>query len=86
MKNIDVAFLPMNIPVERMMPAAAVECMKTLKPKVVYLYHYDQDWVTRAQPRRAAPGTDDARAAGDEGRAGRPPASKCASADWYPAK
>ena len=47
LKNIDVAFMPMNIPVGRMTPAAAAECTKILKPKVVYLYHYDQDWVAR---------------------------------------
>jgi L-ascorbate metabolism protein UlaG (beta-lactamase superfamily) len=46
--NIDVAFMPMNIPVERMTPAAAAECTRILKPKVVYLYHYDQDWAARA--------------------------------------
>src|SRR4030095_13608411 len=43
-KGIDVAFMPMNIPVERMTPAAAAECTKALKPKVVYVYHYDQDF------------------------------------------
>ncbi|OFW21390.1 MAG: hypothetical protein A3H97_20260 [Acidobacteria bacterium RIFCSPLOWO2_02_FULL_65_29] len=47
-KNIDVAFMPMNIPVERMMPADAAACTKLLKPKVVYLYHYDQDYASRA--------------------------------------
>ena len=48
LKNIDVAFMPMNIPVERMMPAAVAECTKLLKPKVVYIYHYDQDYAARA--------------------------------------
>ena len=48
LKNIDVAFMPMNIPVERMMPAAAAECTKVLKPKVVYVYHYDQDFASKA--------------------------------------
>jgi L-ascorbate metabolism protein UlaG (beta-lactamase superfamily) len=47
LKNIDVAFMPMNIPSERMVPTAAAECTKILKPKVVYLYHYDQDWAAR---------------------------------------
>jgi len=47
LKNIDVAFMPMNIPVERMMPAAAAECTKILAPKVVYTYHYDQDYAAR---------------------------------------
>jgi L-ascorbate metabolism protein UlaG (beta-lactamase superfamily) len=44
-KNIDVAFFPMNLPLARMEPAAAVECLTALRPKVVYPYHYDQEWV-----------------------------------------
>jgi arylsulfatase A-like enzyme/L-ascorbate metabolism protein UlaG (beta-lactamase superfamily) len=46
-KDIDVAFFPMNLPLARMEPAAAIECIKAFRPKVVYPYHYDQDWVTR---------------------------------------
>ena len=57
LKNIDIAFMPMNIPVERMMPAAAAECTKLLKPKVVYTYHYDQDYASRVvNPKAAQPG------------------------------
>lgn len=41
-KNIDVAFMPMNIPLQRMTPAAAADCVKALAPKIVYVYHYDQ--------------------------------------------
>jgi L-ascorbate metabolism protein UlaG (beta-lactamase superfamily) len=48
LKNIDVAFMPMNIPVGRMTPKAAADCTKAIKPKVVYVYHYDQDYATRA--------------------------------------
>jgi L-ascorbate metabolism protein UlaG (beta-lactamase superfamily) len=48
LKNIDVAFMPMNIPVDRMTPKAAAECTKKINPKVVYVYHYDQDYATRA--------------------------------------
>lgn len=44
-KNIDVAFFPMNLPAARMEPDAAIECIKAIKPKVVYPYHYDQVWV-----------------------------------------
>ena len=44
-RNIDVAFFPMNVPLARMEPAAAVECLTAMKPKVVYPYHYDQEWV-----------------------------------------
>ena len=35
-KNIDVAFFPMNVPLERMEPAAAIDCLSAMKPKVVY--------------------------------------------------
>lgn len=47
LKDIDVAFMPMNIPLERMTPAAAAECTKALAPKFVYVYHYDQDYASR---------------------------------------
>ncbi len=42
LKNIDVAFIPLNIPLGRMTPAAAAECVKAIAPKIVYPYHYDQ--------------------------------------------
>ena len=41
LKDIDIAFMPMNIPPRRMTPAATADCVKKLKPKVVYLQHYD---------------------------------------------
>ena len=41
LRNIDVAFLPMNLPVDRMRPRPVAECLKTFNPSVVYLYHYD---------------------------------------------
>jgi L-ascorbate metabolism protein UlaG (beta-lactamase superfamily) len=47
LRNIDIAFFAINVPLERMEPAAAIECLRAFKPKVVYPYHYDQDWVTR---------------------------------------
>ena len=39
--DIDVAFLPMNLPVDRMRPQPVAECAKTFGPEVVYLIHYD---------------------------------------------
>jgi L-ascorbate metabolism protein UlaG (beta-lactamase superfamily) len=39
LKNIDVAFVPMNLPYT-MPPAEAAECVKTFRPKIVYPYHY----------------------------------------------
>jgi L-ascorbate metabolism protein UlaG (beta-lactamase superfamily)/quercetin dioxygenase-like cupin family protein len=44
LRNIDIAFMPMNLPLDRMMPAAAAECVNAFKPKAVYLYHYDQNY------------------------------------------
>ncbi len=44
-KDIAVAFFPLNLPLDRMEPAAAIECITALAPKVVYPYHYDQEWV-----------------------------------------
>jgi L-ascorbate metabolism protein UlaG (beta-lactamase superfamily) len=39
LKNIDIAFIPMNLPYT-MPPAEAAECVKAFKPKIVYPYHY----------------------------------------------
>jgi L-ascorbate metabolism protein UlaG (beta-lactamase superfamily) len=39
LKNIDVAFIPMNLPYT-MPPSEAAECVKAFKPKVVLPYHY----------------------------------------------
>ncbi|MFL6284669.1 MAG: MBL fold metallo-hydrolase [Pyrinomonadaceae bacterium] len=39
LKDIDVAFIPMNLPYT-MPPSEAAECVKAFKPKVVFPYHY----------------------------------------------
>jgi len=39
LKNIDVAFVPMNLPYT-MPTGEAAECVKAFKPKVVFPYHY----------------------------------------------
>lgn len=41
LEDIDVAFMPMNLPVDRMRPVPVAECVKTFRPDVVYLIHYD---------------------------------------------
>jgi L-ascorbate metabolism protein UlaG (beta-lactamase superfamily) len=49
LKNIDVAFMPMNLPYT-MTPAEAADCVKAFRPKVVYPYHYrDNDPSTEPQ-------------------------------------
>ena len=47
LQGIDVAFMPMNIPLGRMTPKAAADCTKILNPEVVYTYHFDQGWARR---------------------------------------
>ena len=39
LKNIDVAFMPMNLPYT-MPPSEAAECVKAFMPKIVIPYHY----------------------------------------------
>lgn len=39
-KDIDVAFVPMNMP-QTMTPGDAAECIKVFQPKIVYPYHYE---------------------------------------------
>ena len=57
LKNIDVAFVPLNVPLGRMTPAAAAECVKAIAPKIVYPYHYDQVLAARlGEPERDAEG------------------------------
>lgn len=39
-RDIDIAFVPMNLPHGRMPPSEAAECVKLIRPRVVYPYHY----------------------------------------------
>lgn len=39
-EDIDIAFMPLNLPHGRMEPLAAAECVKIIRPAVVYPYHY----------------------------------------------
>lgn len=48
LENIDVAFLPMNVPQGRMTPQAVAACARILNPQILYVYHYDQDYARRA--------------------------------------
>jgi L-ascorbate metabolism protein UlaG (beta-lactamase superfamily) len=83
LRNIDVAFFPMNVPLARMEPAAAIECIRAFKPKVVYPYHYDQDWVARVT--KGGPRPAPTRRGLDELRdALRGDGIEVRFADWYP--
>ena len=82
-KNIDVAFFPMNLPAARMEPDAAIDCIKAINPKVVYPYHYDQVWVrpVPAGGTRPAPTT---RGLQELAKALTPLKIEVRLADWYP--
>ena len=57
LKNIDVAFIPLNVPLKRMTPVVAAQCVKAIAPKIVYPYHYDQLLAARlANPRATSEG------------------------------
>ena len=39
-RDIDIMFVPMNLPHGRMTTLDAAECVETIRPRVVYPYHY----------------------------------------------
>jgi L-ascorbate metabolism protein UlaG (beta-lactamase superfamily) len=39
-RDVDILFVPMNLPNRRMPPLAAAECTKRIAPDVAYPYHY----------------------------------------------
>ena len=83
LRNIDVVFFPMNVPLARMEPAEAIECIRAFKPKVVYPYHYDQEWV--AQVQKGGPRPTPTRRGLDELRDGlRADGIEVRFAEWYP--
>ncbi|GAI44249.1 unnamed protein product [marine sediment metagenome] len=41
LKNIDIAFLPMNLPYT-MTPQMVADAAKAFEPKILYPYHYGQ--------------------------------------------
>ena len=79
--TIDVAFIPMNIPLGRMLPSAAAECVKAINPKVVYVYHYDQNY---AAGRPSDPGVAASVAAFRDALKGT--GIEFRDGDWYPAR
>ncbi len=87
LRNIDVAFLPMNLPVDRMRPIPAAECVKAFKPKIVYLNHYDNTyarWLTNPQGSQPGGAQETARTiqAFQEALAGEPVEFR--HGGWYP--
>jgi L-ascorbate metabolism protein UlaG (beta-lactamase superfamily) len=90
LKNVDVAFMPMNIPLERMTPSAAAACVKAIAPKIVYVYHYDQVQAARmTNPRANAEGPADGLTIAQSLQAFRDALRGTGidvrAAEWYPA-
>ena len=81
-KDVAIAFFPLNLPLARMEPAAAIACLQALGPKVVYPYHYDQEWVRAAakgvRPAPTTRGLQELTAALARNRI------EVRLADWYP--
>ncbi len=82
-KNVDVAFFPVNLPLARMEPAAAIDCLTAMAPKVVYPYHYDQEWV-RPVPAGGARPMPTSRGLQELKAALAPKKIDVRLADWYP--
>ena len=84
-RNVDVVFFPMNVPAARMEPDAAVDCLKAIRPKIVYPYHYDQEWVRRLDKDgvRQPPTTRGLQTLKD---ALGPAGIEVRVADWYPSR
>ena len=45
MSDIDIAFMPLNLPNGRMEPLVAAECVKIIRAAVVYPYHYREQLI-----------------------------------------
>lgn len=54
LRDVDVAFMPMNLPLGRMAPPALASCVRRFKPTIVYPYHFDQEYVRRVSGRGAS--------------------------------
>lgn len=84
--DIDVAFMPMNLPLGRMKPEAVADCVRAFKPKVVYPYHYDQGYQARLAGRGdvngGAPAAESVKTLRDLLRG----IADVRSGNWYPAR
>jgi L-ascorbate metabolism protein UlaG (beta-lactamase superfamily) len=86
LRNIDIAFLPMNLPHGRMTPAAVAECVRSFHPKVVYPYHYDQGYIARLSGRGDASGAETAAASVRALAESLRGVAEVREAEWYPAR
>jgi L-ascorbate metabolism protein UlaG (beta-lactamase superfamily) len=86
LRNIDIAFVPMNLPNGRMTPAAVADCVRSFKPKVVYPYHYDQGYNARRAGRGDPKGAAEAAASVRTLATSLEGVAEVREANWYPEK
>jgi len=86
LRNIDVAFMPMNLPNGRMTPAAVADCVRSFAPKIVYPYHYDQGYIARLAGRGDAAGAATAAATVRTLADALAGVAEVRDANWYPTK
>ena len=79
LRDIDLAFVPMTLPLERMTPEAAAECVNAFESKVVYVYHYDQTFASSGRH-----GSDSAESLEKSRHALVPGTVEFRPAPWYP--
>ena len=86
LRDIDIAFMPMNLPNGRMTPAAVADCVRSFKPKVVYPYHYDQGYIARLAGRGDPKGAAEAAASVHTLADSLEGTAEVRDANWYPAR
>jgi L-ascorbate metabolism protein UlaG (beta-lactamase superfamily) len=86
LRDIEIAFMPMNLPLGRMSPAALAACVRQFKPKLVYPYHFDQGYIPRISGRDVSPTTGPtiADTLRELTSAVQGTGIEIAVADWYP--
>lgn len=86
LRDIDIAFLPMNLPNGRMTPSAVADCVRSFSPKVVYPYHYNQGYIARLAGRGDPAGATTAAASVRTLAAALQGVAEVREANWYPGR
>ncbi len=86
LRDIDVAFLPMNLPNGRMTPSAVADCVRSFAPKIVYPYHYDQGYLARIAGRGDPDGASAAAASVRTLATALAGVADVREANWYPGR
>jgi len=84
LRNVDVAFIPMNLPNGRMTPTAVADCLRTIKPKIAYPYHFDQAYIGRLSGRGGQPAATAAETVRTLADAVKNDGIDVRLGDWYP--